>query len=112
MYLSGYAVTAGTYFNERDVWYASSAPRGAMYGKVLLFAFPPRTNQRISIKTIVYGQQYGEFFGAALTSCDVNNDRRHELIVGAPLWSRDMDEGLVYIFTGRHNVLNLSIIYE
>ncbi|KAL6431766.1 hypothetical protein ACFW04_007349 [Cataglyphis niger] len=99
----GYAVTAGTYFNERDVWYASSAPRGAVYGKVLVFAFPPKTNQRISIKMIVYGQQYGEFFGAALTSCDVNNDRRHELIVGAPLWSRDMDEGLVYIFTGRRN---------
>ncbi|XP_070157103.1 integrin alpha-PS4 isoform X2 [Polyergus mexicanus] len=100
----GYAVTAGTYFNERDIWYASSAPRGAnMYGKVLVFAFPPKTNQRIFIKTMVYGQQYGEFFGATLTSCDVNNDHRHELIVGAPLWSRDMDEGLVYIFTGRHN---------
>ncbi|KAM0729346.1 Integrin alpha-PS4 [Formica fusca] len=100
----GYAVTAGAYFNERDIWYASSAPRGAnMCGKVLVFAFPPKTNQRIFIKTMVYGQQYGEFFGAALTSCDVNNDHRHELIVGAPLWSRDMDEGLVYIFTGRHN---------
>lgn len=108
MCLSGYAVTAGAYFNERDIWYASSAPRGAnMYGKVLVFAFPPKTNQRIFIKTMVYGQQYGEFFGAALTSCDVNNDHRHELIVGAPLWSRDMDEGLVYIFTGRHNVFKI-----
>ncbi|CAL1684033.1 unnamed protein product [Lasius platythorax] len=100
----GYAVTAGTYFKERDVWYASSAPKSAnMYGKVLVFAFPPKTNQRMFIKTILYGQQYGEYFGAALTSCDVNNDRRHELIIGAPQWSRDMDEGLVYIFTGRRN---------
>ncbi|KMQ91516.1 integrin alpha-ps4 [Lasius niger] len=104
----GYAVTAGTYFKERDVWYASSAPKSAnMYGKVLVFAFPPKTNQRMFIKTILYGQQYGEYFGAALTSCDVNNDRRHELIIGAPQWSRDMDEGLVYIFTGRRNVLYL-----
>lgn len=61
------------------------------------------------IKTILYGQQYGEYFGAALTSCDVNNDRRQELIVGAPQWTRDMDEGHVYIFTTRHNVCYLYI---
>lgn len=102
---SGYAITAGTYFNEQDVWYASSAPQGAnMYGKVLIFSFPPKTNQRMFIKTIKYGQHYGEYFGAALTSCDVNNDHRQELIVGAPQWSRDMDEGRVYIFAARHNV--------
>ncbi|XP_011062197.1 PREDICTED: integrin alpha-PS4-like [Acromyrmex echinatior] len=100
----GYAITAGTYFNEQDVWYASSAPQAAnVYGKVLVFTFPPKTNQRMFIKTILYGQQYGEYFGAALTSCDVNNDHRQELIVGAPQWSRDMDEGHVYIFTARHN---------
>ncbi|XP_025265268.1 integrin alpha-4-like isoform X2 [Camponotus floridanus] len=100
----GYAVTAGTYFNEQDTWYASSAPKSAnMYGKILVFAFPPKTNQRMFIKMVIHGQRYGEFFGAALTSCDVNNDRRHELIVGAPQWSKDMDEGLVYIFTGQRN---------
>ncbi|XP_012523377.1 integrin alpha-PS4 [Monomorium pharaonis] len=100
----GYAITSGTYFNEQNVWYASSAPQGAnMYGKVLIFTFPPKTNQRMFIKTILYGQHYGEYFGAALTSCDVNNDHKQELIVGAPQWSRDMDEGRVYIFTARHN---------
>lgn len=78
-----------------------------MYGKVLVFTFPPKTNQRMFITTIMYGQQYGEYFGAALTSCDVNNDGRQELIVGAPQWSRDMDEGHVYIFTARHNVCYL-----
>lgn len=105
---SGYAITAGTYYNEQDVWYASSAPLGAnMYGKVLVFTFPPKTNQRIFIKTILYGQHHGEYFGAALTSCDVNNDRRQELIVGAPQWSKDVDEGHIYIFTVRHNVCYL-----
>ncbi|KAL6264540.1 hypothetical protein P5V15_004645 [Pogonomyrmex californicus] len=99
----GYAITAGTYFNEQDVWYASSVPKTVnMYGKVFIFIFPPKSNQRMFIKTVVYSQNYGEFFGAALTSCDVNNDRKHELIVGAPQWSRDMDEGRVYIFTVRH----------
>lgn len=100
----GYAITAGTYFNEQDVWYASSAPQAAnMHGKVLVFTFPPTTNQRMFIKTILFGQHYGEYFGAALTSCDINNDRRQDLIVGAPQWSRDMDEGHIYIFTARHN---------
>ncbi|XP_024893200.1 integrin alpha-9-like [Temnothorax curvispinosus] len=99
----GYAITSGTYFNEQDVWYASSVPHANLYGKVLVFTFPPKTNQRMFIKTLVYGKQYGEYFGAALTSCDVNNDGRQELIVGAPQWSRDMDEGLIYIFTARHN---------
>ncbi|KAL0127515.1 hypothetical protein PUN28_003059 [Cardiocondyla obscurior] len=100
----GYAITSGTYFNEQDIWYASSAPQGAnLYGKVLVFTFPPKTNQRMFIKSILYGQHYGEYFGAALTSCDVNNDGRQELIVGAPQWSRDVDEGHIYIFTARHN---------
>lgn len=81
-----------------------------MYGKVLIFTFPPKTNQRMFIKTIMYGQHYGEYFGAALTSCDVNNDHRQELIVGAPQWSRDMDEGRVYIFTARHNVCYLCML--
>lgn len=102
---SGYAVTAGSYFNEQNTYYASSAPRGAhLYGLVVVFNFPLETNQDVSTRTTVYGQQYGEYFGAALTSCDVNNDRRHELIISAPQWSRDMDEGRVYIFTARHNV--------
>jgi len=97
-FLSGYAVTAGTYFNDNTISYASSAPKNAN-GTVLVFDFPASTDQNINIRTRVYGQVYGEYFGAALMSCDINNDRRQELIIGAPLWSRDMDEGRVYIYT-------------
>lgn len=101
---SGYAVTAGAYFNSQNIWYASSAPRSEnMYGKVIVFTFPNERNQPLFIKTTLRGQQYGEYFGGALASCDVNNDRRHELIVGAPQ-SKDMDEGRVYIFTAQNNV--------
>lgn len=82
-----------------------------MYGKVLIFTFPPRSNERMYIKMIMDGQQYGEYFGAALTSCDVNNDGRQELIVGAPQWSRDMDEGRIYIFTARHNYVVCYLYY-
>ncbi|XP_067204959.1 integrin alpha-9-like [Linepithema humile] len=98
----GYAITAGAYFNEKNVLYASSAPRSKMlYGKVLVLDFPSKHNKPIVIKTIVEGEQLGEYFGAVLTSCDINNDRKHELIVGAPQWSKDTDEGRVYIFTSR-----------
>ncbi|KAL6264541.1 hypothetical protein P5V15_004646 [Pogonomyrmex californicus] len=102
----GYAVTAGSYFdylNKNITWYASSAPRGAdLSGLVLVFVL--KNNQATPIRTIfVNGQQVGEYFGAVLTSCDVNNDGRHELIVGAPQWSKNMDEGRVYIFTVRNN---------
>lgn len=108
---SGYAITAGCYFDKQNTYYASSAPRGAqMYGLILVFNFPFNINHKnMLVRTIIYGQQYGEYFGAALTSCDVNNDGRQELIVGAPQWSRDMDEGRVYIFTTRHYVCCLNI---
>ena len=98
---SGYAITAGSYFNEKNPYYASSAPRSAdLTGLVVVFKFPVNHFAELT----VHGQQYGEYFGAALTSCDVNGDRRHELIVSAPLWSRDVDEGRVYIFSARYNV--------
>jgi hypothetical protein len=97
-FLSGYAVTAGTYFHDNIISYASSSP-GNINDTVIVFDFPASTDENINIKTKIYGQVYGEYFGAALTSCDINDDGRQELIVGAPLWSRDMDEGRVYIYT-------------
>ena len=33
--------------------------------------------------------QMGENFGAAFAACDINGDRRDDLIVGAPRYSRD-----------------------
>ncbi|XP_020284069.1 integrin alpha-PS4-like [Pseudomyrmex gracilis] len=98
----GYAITAGDYFYEQDNWYASSAPRNAdMFGTVLIFRY---TNNIMTVKKTIFGKQFGEYFGAALTSCDVNNDGRDELIVGASQWSKNngMDEGRVYVFTVSH----------
>jgi len=107
----GYAITAGAYFNEKSILYASSAPRGKiLYGKVLVFDFPSKHNKPMVIKTIVEGKQLGEYFGTVLTSCDINNDHKHELIVGAPQWSKDMDEGRVYIFTSRRKVCYSRIV--
>ncbi|XP_014480126.1 PREDICTED: integrin alpha-9-like [Dinoponera quadriceps] len=99
----GYAVTSGAYFKRGKILYASSVTRGAnLRGKVLVFTFPPRSIQHMGIETRVEGEQIGEYFGTALTSCDMNNDGRDELIVGAPQWAKDVDEGRVYVFSAQH----------
>lgn len=105
-FFSGYSVTAGAYFKQGDIVYASGATRDVdLRGKVYVFTFPPQSIQRIrTITTKLEGEQVGEYFGAALASCDVNNDGKDELIVGAPQWTKNMDEGRVYIFTAQHNV--------
>lgn len=101
----GYALTSGAYFEQEDILYASGVTRGAdLHGKVFVFNFPLTSIKHIQIKTKVEGEQVGEYFGAALTSCDINNDGKDELIVGAPQWTKDMDEGRVYIFTTQHGV--------
>ncbi|KAG7202815.1 hypothetical protein KM043_009972 [Ampulex compressa] len=108
----GYAVTSGSYFGQDQRWFASSAPKGSnLYGKVLIFKFPDASNQKMSVKMLLNGQQHGEYFGASLATCDVNNDGKDELIVGAPLWNKEVDEGRIYIYTGKQNdVLDMQYI--
>ncbi|XP_031833769.2 integrin alpha-8 isoform X1 [Nomia melanderi] len=103
----GYAVTAGYYFKKGELWYASSGPRAAsMIGQVSLVnhRYINSINYRNEEnKRTVNGEQHGEYFGATLSSCDLNSDGKDELIVGAPLWTKDIDEGRIYIFTTSHN---------
>ncbi|XP_076645914.1 integrin alpha-8 isoform X2 [Halictus rubicundus] len=96
----GYAVTSGCYFGKSELWFASSAPKAAnMYGDVIVFQ---QHYKAATEKLIIHGDQYGEYFGATLTSCDINNDGKDELIIGAPLWSKDVDEGRIYIYKTSH----------
>nr|XP_033205662.1 integrin alpha-4-like [Bombus vancouverensis nearcticus] len=99
----GYAVTSG-YFREGKLWFVSGAPKASlMFGAVAIFTFSHNDNAKLEIKKILNGEQYGEYFGAALSSCNLNGDNRDELIVGAPYWSKNMDEGRIYVFTALHN---------
>lgn len=75
-----------------------------MNGSVIIFTFPETNNAIINIKKFLRGEQYGEYFGAALTSCNLNGDAEDELIVGAPLWSKNIDEGRIYVYTALSNV--------
>ncbi|XP_046750568.1 integrin alpha-PS5-like [Diprion similis] len=89
----GYAVTTGDYFQQGVRIYATGAPRSQyLDGSVLLI------DRRF--RDAVVGEQAGEYYGYALASCDVNGDGRDELLVGAPQWTRDVDEGRVYVLTG------------
>lgn len=101
----GYSVTSGNYVRPRDRWYAAGAPRGAnLMGRVLIFRYSELADRRLNVIRILDGEQYGEYFGASLASCDVNNDGRDELLVGAPLFTRVMDEGRVYAYFVKSNV--------
>ena len=106
----GYAVTSGCYFKQGELWFASSAPRAQnMYGYVLVHRFSGN-NKKLEVRKFVSGKQRGEYFGAAITSCDLNGDGKDELIVGAPQWAKNMDEGRIYIFTASHNVCTICNI--
>lgn len=78
-----------------------------MNGSVIIFTFPETNNAIINIKKFLKGEQSGEYFGAALTSCNLNGDAEDELIVGAPLWSKDIDEGRIYVYTALSNVCHI-----
>ncbi|OAD54548.1 Integrin alpha-5 [Eufriesea mexicana] len=95
----GYAVTSG-YFTNDQLWFVSSAPRAFnIYGSVIMFTFSNNDNTKLKVKKSLNGEQHGEYFGAVLTSCNLNGDNKDELIVGAPQWSKNMDEGRIYVFT-------------
>ncbi|XP_063977840.1 integrin alpha-8-like isoform X2 [Diachasmimorpha longicaudata] len=99
----GYSVTSGFYFDDKRRWYVASAPQvDEMFGKIEIFQYGKQNNFLQEVK-VVMGMQYGEYFGASVTSCDVDNDGRDDLIVGAPSWTLNEDEGRIYIISARRN---------
>lgn len=104
--ISGYAVTSGSYFSTEHDDYATGAPRAnGLRGKVIILDHTT-IKEQFSIDPVVdiSGEQIGEYFGAALASCDINGDDKDELLVGAPYWTLISDEGRIYIYTGSDNV--------
>ncbi|XP_053994566.1 integrin alpha-5-like [Hylaeus volcanicus] len=109
----GYSVTSGCYFKQGELWFASGAPRAAdMHGNVIIFRFPNESKQPLLVKKKVAGEQYGEYFGAALSSCDLNGDGKDELIIGAPQWAKDVNEGRIYVFTTSYNEIFVKQLFD
>ncbi|XP_078488492.1 integrin alpha-8 [Ciona intestinalis] len=96
----GYAVTSGTYFGPSSgIYVASSAPRFHNNGTVLIYRSLLDSPSRG--RHYVLGQQFTEYFGAALCTEDINADGYDDLIVGAPLHnSHHPDVGRAYVYLG------------
>ena len=106
-------MSSGCYFREGERWFSSGLPRGDnLNGRVLIFSHPNKTlNSKFTIKNNLNGEQHGEYFGSALASCDINNDGKDDLVVGAPLWTNMIEEGRVYVFTKKGEDVCKFLIY-
>uniref|UniRef100_A0A336MXS4 CSON002754 protein n=1 Tax=Culicoides sonorensis TaxID=179676 RepID=A0A336MXS4_CULSO len=104
----GYAVTSA-YFAGGDSYrllYAASAPQANdQVGKVFIFDFVEVQNNFVRDKTMkIYrefeSQQMGEYFGYSLLAEDINNDGYPDLLIGAPMHSKNsyFESGAVYIY--------------
>lgn len=101
----GYSVSSGCFFDKKIRFYAAGAPRSLeSLGKVIIFDFPSKNKKSLSISLTLKGDQIGEYFGASLAACDINGDGRDDLVVGAPQWAADVDEGRVYVFISEGSV--------
>ncbi|KAJ8926007.1 hypothetical protein NQ315_009862, partial [Exocentrus adspersus] len=96
----GYSVTSGYYYGRNKLYYAASSPTFDVYkGEVEVFEFQ---DTALKQKTAVFGNQFGEYFGASTASGDINGDAYDDLIVGAPFHAeKTFNEGAVYVFLGR-----------
>ncbi|XP_014207729.1 integrin alpha-PS5 [Copidosoma floridanum] len=101
----GYSITSGYFYKKNELLYAFGAPRAsALKGRVYFY----EKNLQV-MRLVVEGEQFGEYFGSSLTACDVNGDGRDDLIVGAPQWSRETDEGRVYAYVSKGEKVSWKI---
>ncbi|XP_012258372.2 integrin alpha-PS3-like isoform X2 [Athalia rosae] len=102
---SGYAVTSGYYFDSSGgLLYGTGIPRAAnLRGRVVIFKNIGHPYVMTVDNASFDGNQVGEYFGSALASCDVDGNGRDELLVGAPQWTKHVDEGRIYVFRTNSN---------
>ncbi|KAJ3642672.1 hypothetical protein Zmor_025433 [Zophobas morio] len=99
--LLGYSSTSGYFYSRKLLSYVSSAPRSDYKGQILIYEFAKSVETTLIVKETKHGQQFGEYFGGAITAGDINNDGLDDLIVGAPFHTaQKYNEGKIYIFLG------------
>lgn len=96
----GYSITYGNFSQEAET-IAIGAPRARMdLGSVKMFYANTMKNMDFNF---MFGEQYGAYFGYALATVDVDGDDGDDLLISAPMYTRENIEngyetGRVYIF--------------
>lgn len=69
----GMSVTAGKFFNRKETYYASGAPRSHRNGQVFFFK---KTNNEVemNITLIISGEKFASNFGYEILATEINND--------------------------------------
>ncbi|XP_071500218.1 LOW QUALITY PROTEIN: integrin alpha-9-like [Diadema antillarum] len=89
----GYAVGSGHFLSRASVEGVTGAPRAYEKGQVYIYNL-----QDFTLISSIKGESMNTYFGAAVLGIDLNRDGLTDLLVGAPQYSEDQDEGRVYIF--------------
>ena len=96
----GYSVSAGNVIDQNEFGdVMTGAPRGNnMNGHAALYKY--KNKYEFSWKTNILNpqEQIGSFFGSAVCVADFNNDKKDDVLIGAPYYSSSGDEGRVYIY--------------
>ncbi|KAJ8024984.1 Integrin alpha-9 [Holothuria leucospilota] len=104
---TGYSVATGHFVGEDgEEQGVTGAPRANQLGKVTVYDISTGT-----VYQEIYGEPMNTYFGSAVAAVDINNDGLCDLLVGAPLFSNDQDEGKVYEYLntgGSEKPLQLS----
>ncbi|XP_041477996.1 integrin alpha-9-like isoform X2 [Lytechinus variegatus] len=96
----GYAVSSGHFISTTSMEGVTGAPRAYEKGHVYIYNL-----QNFALITTIKGESMNTYFGAAVLGMDINHDGLTDLLVGAPQFSQDQDEGRVYIFVNDGNAI-------
>lgn len=106
----GYSVSAGFFdsSNPHKVLYLATAPQGdAQNGEAFLFDIVGSgMNSYLDIKKTFKSGQFGEYFGYKVVTEDLNNDKKPDIIISAPMHSvgKSYDVGVIYVFMNQGNL--------
>ncbi|XP_071812429.1 integrin alpha-4-like isoform X3 [Apostichopus japonicus] len=106
---NGYAVASGHFVGLNDtVQGVAGAPRAKETGKVTIYDISNKTKYQE-----IFGEKRYTYFGSAIASVDLDQDGLTDLLIGAPFYSNNQDEGKVYVYHNTGSQTNpLKLVQE